>query len=149
MAASTALPPRRRTSTPTCEAILLVEATMPCRARTGSREAANVTPLSPPDRSGGATVERKKTRTRRILTKIFVDIVVSFTNRTCASLCVLRVFFAFFAVKESELNRKARKEDAKDAKCLRRHTALTSTAKSQLHVECSPDRVESVRLNLA
>ena len=27
-------------STPTCEAILLVEATMPCLARTGSREAA-------------------------------------------------------------------------------------------------------------
>src|SRR5437764_278219 len=38
IAASTALPPRRRTSTPTCDASLLVEATMPCRARTGSRD---------------------------------------------------------------------------------------------------------------
>src|SRR2546423_91961 len=112
MAASTALPPRRRTSTPTCEAILLVEATMPCRARTGSRDAANATPLSSPDRSGGQTVERKKTRTRRILTKIFVDIVVSFTNRTCASLCILCDYFATFAVKFRFFNRKERKEDA-------------------------------------
>src|SRR5438874_940515 len=147
MAASTALPPRRRTSTPTCDAILLVEATMPCRARTGSREAAKATPLSPPDRNGGATVERKKTRKRRILAKIFVAIVVSFTDRTCVGLCVLRVFFAFFAVKESLLHRKERKEDAKDAKCLRHHTTLI--IKNQLHVNRSLDRVESVRLHLS
>src|SRR3712207_1904849 len=38
-AASTALPPRRMTSTPTREAIGLVEATIPRGARTGSREA--------------------------------------------------------------------------------------------------------------
>src|SRR5262245_33726055 len=39
-AASTALPPRFITSTPTCEAISLTEATIPCFPRTGGREAA-------------------------------------------------------------------------------------------------------------
>src|SRR2546426_10374784 len=38
-AASIALPPRCMTSTPTREAISLVEATIPCRARAGSRDA--------------------------------------------------------------------------------------------------------------
>jgi hypothetical protein len=42
-AASTALPPRFKTSTPTCEEILVVEATMPRRARTGWRAAAYAT----------------------------------------------------------------------------------------------------------
>ncbi len=40
IAASTALPPRFMISTPTCDAILFVEATIPCFARTGSCEAA-------------------------------------------------------------------------------------------------------------
>jgi hypothetical protein len=40
MAASIAFPPRFKTSTPTREATSFVEATMPCLARTGSREAA-------------------------------------------------------------------------------------------------------------
>src|SRR5262249_55048140 len=40
-AASTALPPRFMTSTPTREAIASTEATMPCLARTGRREAAS------------------------------------------------------------------------------------------------------------
>src|SRR6266705_4479618 len=39
-AASIALPPRCMISTPTREAISLVEATIPCRARAGSRDAA-------------------------------------------------------------------------------------------------------------
>src|SRR5262245_11010848 len=39
-AASTALPPRFNTSTPTCEAISLTEETIPCLPRTGGREAA-------------------------------------------------------------------------------------------------------------
>src|SRR5258706_3908910 len=45
IAASTALPPRFMISTPTFEAISLVAATMPWRARTGSRDAANVETL--------------------------------------------------------------------------------------------------------
>src|SRR5512145_3482822 len=39
-AASTALPPRFNTSTPTCEAISLTEETIPYLPRTGGREAA-------------------------------------------------------------------------------------------------------------
>src|SRR5947207_1589171 len=38
-AASIALPPRFKTSTPTLEAISLTEATMPCLPRAGGREA--------------------------------------------------------------------------------------------------------------
>src|SRR5215475_2390937 len=41
-AASTALPPRFNTSTPTCEAISLTEETIPLLPRTGGREAARV-----------------------------------------------------------------------------------------------------------
>lgn len=40
-AASTALPPRFITSTPICDAIRSVDATIPCGARTGSRHAAS------------------------------------------------------------------------------------------------------------
>src|SRR5262245_13997436 len=41
-AASTALPPRFNTSTPTCDAISLTEETIPCLPRTGGRDAAYV-----------------------------------------------------------------------------------------------------------
>src|SRR5258706_604717 len=55
MAASTALPPRFIMSTPTLEAISLVEATMPWRALTGSREAARVLLESKETRRSDAT----------------------------------------------------------------------------------------------
>src|SRR5258706_16161924 len=55
MAASTSLPPRCIMSTPTLEAISLVEATMPWRALTGSREAARVLLESKETRRSDAT----------------------------------------------------------------------------------------------
>jgi hypothetical protein len=47
MPASTALPPRFSISTPTSDASRLVEATIPRLARTGSRDAARATFVTP------------------------------------------------------------------------------------------------------
>src|SRR5579871_3040330 len=64
-AASTALPPRLRMPAPTCEAVSLDEATMPCGARTG---------CGPPCPRAGAAASRNSTFTnRRARTKTSVD----------------------------------------------------------------------------
>src|SRR5687768_5800094 len=73
MAASTAFPPRFKMSTPTSDAILFVEATIPFGARTGSREAATATGgrATPPSRRGASgapainMASRNKTVMRR------------------------------------------------------------------------------------
>jgi len=77
MAASTAFPPRFITSTPTLDATSFVEATMPWRARTGSREAANAVNLSSVGlkKFSGAVsaIKRETVAITRVLEKLFVD----------------------------------------------------------------------------
>src|SRR5678816_3110646 len=64
-AASIALPPRLRMLTPTCDAISLTETTIPCRARTGGRDAAN---------EGITSASASTAATRRLLfTKTALD----------------------------------------------------------------------------
>src|SRR5712692_3470062 len=80
IAASTALPPRFIMSTPTLEAISLVEATMPWRARTGSREAAKVIVLCCTPGSGASSVEQsanasEMSNRRRIMRELLLFIL--------------------------------------------------------------------------
>src|SRR5687768_14966647 len=76
MAASTALPPRFMTSTPTCEAMRSVEATIPRRARTGVRDAARAAPAPGPAHGSGAAGETKNSRTSSSRKKICLAVMV-------------------------------------------------------------------------
>src|ERR1043166_1441977 len=69
MAASTALPPRLRISTPARDASVLDEATIPWRARTGARAAASATPLSRVICHDGKAGAKRMTATRSSLTE--------------------------------------------------------------------------------
>jgi hypothetical protein len=84
-AASTALPPRFMTSTPTREAIGSVEATIPRRARTGGRDAARATPAPVPTLDSGAAGETKKSRTTSSVTKVCLA-VINFALAFCRTL---------------------------------------------------------------
>src|SRR5215813_11710735 len=70
-AASTALPPRFNTSTPTCEAISLTEETIPFFPRTGGREAACVE-MDEVSREGVAVNETSNARQRRAETVFLI-----------------------------------------------------------------------------
>ena len=71
-------------STPTCEAILLVEATMPCLARTGSRDAAATVVSVTLERNRGAgaviDVASKKAITSELKTRrklgFFMEVII-------------------------------------------------------------------------
>src|SRR6185503_7739667 len=71
-AASIALPPRCMISTPTREAISLVEATIPCRARAGSRDAAR----------GAIDMDAANNAMRRTALAFFF-IVFTFSDERC------------------------------------------------------------------
>src|SRR5262245_42490310 len=71
-AASTALPPRFNTSTPTCEAISLTEETIPCLPRTGGREAARVEEDDVRSCEGVAVNETSNAKQRRVETVFLI-----------------------------------------------------------------------------
>src|SRR5262249_44599980 len=79
-AASTALPPRFSTSTPTCEAILLTEATIPLLPRAGGREAA--CDVESEVLNGGAAVsESDSARQSRMINVFLTGIRLPFQGR--------------------------------------------------------------------
>src|SRR5205085_7968553 len=76
-AASIALPPRFITSTPTCEAIWLTDATIPLLPRTGGRDAASVA-----KRAGDSAVnKRAKHKMRESVFLEFIKLILLFSKR--------------------------------------------------------------------
>src|ERR1051326_7772859 len=143
IAASTAFPPCCMMSRPTVDARTLAEATMPCRARTGAREAASATT---PGCKSGATGERRKKRTIRSLMKLCLVGMALNLNGDSQPFVTFVNPFVYFVVKESELNHRGHEGIHKGHRGLTRGVA--SISKNQFHVERSFDRVEAVRLRL-
>ena len=81
-AASTALPPRFITSTPTCEAISLTEETIPCFARTGGRDAASEDGIRSTEEiglnDGGAVISESSSAKLSSKEKVFLVFIISF-----------------------------------------------------------------------
>src|SRR5215510_811815 len=97
-AASTALPPRFNTSTPTCEAISLTEDTIPRLPRTGGREAACVEGYKV-NCEGVAVNETSNARQRRaetvflIFMGLFRDSFSVFQGCNCVSFSIFHITF--------------------------------------------------------